>query len=514
MKINLLKIISVLIIGTSGLVNGQRADRIRDFAVLISGAPPSAQGSYDGGIRDSYDEFWNDTYLMWEIHYTKTGMQDHPSSDDGQIRVIYADGMDWPGASWRYQADNPNHPVVRVTDYSAYYNDVANIFTWLKDGCPEQDISHGMDEDEELFCWTFDHGDTIGYHSFLCLMDQNMVDHDFADRVNQINAGKRVFWMQQCFSGGFIDDLADDKNIIITACSATELASRADSVSRNGSPLPENELGNHHGEFDFHIMNAVRGTAIYPYNNPPVVDADENDDGGVSMSEAWTYLYDHESQEETPQFSDEGNISATTFLDYAPPSAPPNLTGYTNVNGVFLDWDPSIENETAIKYYRVTRTPKFRCLTDTLPPVSSFWDWNVKSYTTYRYRIRAYDLALNWSRGASYITITTGHVNPGIPYESGPQIVAEQTMDNNGMIINQNPVIKSAMITLSIMNPGYVNLTVYDTQGRKVKDILNTHKPAGIHSVNFDAKDLEAGVYFLRLDTDKFKDIQKVVIVQ
>lgn len=193
MKINLLKIISVLIIGTLGLVNGQRADRIRDFAVLISGAPPSAQGSYDGGIRDSYDEFWNDTYLMWEIHYTKTGMQDHPSVDDGQIRVIYADGMDWPSASWRYQADNPNHPVVRVTDYSAYYNDVANIFTWLKNGCNAHDIWHGMNEDEELFCWTFDHGDTIGYHSFLCLMDQNMADCDFADRVNQINAGKRVF---------------------------------------------------------------------------------------------------------------------------------------------------------------------------------------------------------------------------------------------------------------------------------------------------------------------------------
>ena len=64
MNISLLKIISVLIIGTLGLVNGQRVDRIRDFAVLISGAPPSAQGSYDGGIRDSYDEFWNDTYLM------------------------------------------------------------------------------------------------------------------------------------------------------------------------------------------------------------------------------------------------------------------------------------------------------------------------------------------------------------------------------------------------------------------------------------------------------------------
>ena len=296
MKINLLKIISVLIIGTLGLVNGQRVDRIRDFAVLISGAPPSAQGSYDGGIRDSYDEFWNDTYLMWEIHYTKTGMQDHPSVDDGQIRVIYAGGYDWSDAHPRYQA--AYNYVDRVTDYSAYYDDVANLFTWLKDGNQPQYIPHGMNENEELFNWTFDHGEWDGTHAWLGLIDVWIRDDYYANLVNQINAGKRVFWMQQCFSGGFIDDLVNDKNIIITACSATELASRADNVSRNGSPLPENELGNHHGEFDFHIMNSVRGTAIYPYNNPPVVDADDNQDGGVSMSEAWTYLYDHESQEE------------------------------------------------------------------------------------------------------------------------------------------------------------------------------------------------------------------------
>jgi len=53
-----------------------------------------------------------------------------------------------------------------------------------------------------------------------------------------------------------------------------------------------------------------------------------------------------------------------------------------------------------------------------------------------------------------------------------------------------------------------------DTQGKKVKDILNAHKPAGTYNINFDAGDLESGVYFLRLDTNKSDDVKKVIVVK
>ncbi len=130
-------------------------------------------------------------------------------------------------------------------------------------------------------------------------------------------------------------------------------------------------------------MNAIRGCAIYPYNNPPVVDADVNNDNGISMYEAFDYVRNHDSQYslETTQLSDTGNLSYTTYLDYIPPTQPPNLTGYTNRNGIFLDWNPSIDNETAVKYYRVRRTPPFTRDIDTLPVQTNFWDWNVRSYT-------------------------------------------------------------------------------------------------------------------------------------
>jgi hypothetical protein len=512
MKVNTLQLITIVLIGNLALMYGHRADAPADYAVLISGDSPTLEKSYGANLERPLDEFWNDLYLMWELHYTKTGMWDRSNDIGGEIRALYADGVDYPYAHPRYQASWNN--VARITDYPATYNYVYNIFYWLKNGEQSQQIWHGMAEDEELFNWTFDHGAWNGANAYLGLWDVWVRDDLYASWVNPINAGKKVFWMQQCHSGGFIDDLAGNTSVVITVCSPTELASPADNVSRNGSPLPENEYGNHHGEFDFHVMNAARGTAIYPYGNPTIVDADDNENGGVSMEEVFNYVYYHESQDETPQYSDVGNIGANTYLDYEPPTAPPNLTGFWNRNGVYLDWDPATDNETAIEYYFVKRSPQFPPgQIDTFTSNTGFYDWTVRSYTEYTYRIFAFDLALNIGL-QSTIHITTGFVNPPIPKE-GPQIAAEQAMCGLSFVnINQNPVRENAVITFSNAVPGYVSLAIYDVQGKKVRDILNAYKPEGIHSVDFAAERMESGIYFLRLDSRGFSDVQKIIVAK
>jgi len=141
---------------------------------------------------------------------------------------------------------------------------------------------------------------------YLKLMGGIMADTTFANHVNPINCRKRTFWMQQCFGGGFIDDLAGGTangqtvppTVTITASRYDEPATRADGISRYGSPLPENEsvggLRYHHGEFNFHTMNSVREEAIWPYREeggtPPSVNADANKDLLISMAEVFGYL--------------------------------------------------------------------------------------------------------------------------------------------------------------------------------------------------------------------------------
>ena len=60
----------------------------------------------------------------------------------------------------------------------------------------------------------------------------------------------------------------------------------------------------------------------------------------------------------------------------------------------------------------------------------------------------------------------------------------------------------------------FVNLTVYDIAGREVAEIINEVKPAGSHSVVFDAKGLTSGIYFARLTAGSNMQTQKLVLMK
>ena len=102
--------------------------------------------------------------------------------------------------------------------------------------------------------------------------DVYMWDYTFADYVDSIHCESRVFWMQQCRSGGFKDNLEDEKTVFLSACNYDELAWPADdiAVSDCSTYVEENDiwmpLKCHHGEFNFHVMNAVRGAT--PKDSP------------------------------------------------------------------------------------------------------------------------------------------------------------------------------------------------------------------------------------------------------
>ena len=160
--------------GISQLANGQEK-----YAVLITGdyaatgIPASEQWNHgqDRGVN-GFDEFWNDTFLMWEMLQDKGYSPDH-------IYVLFADGQDYLSTAERYR---PNDPTVTVTDYSATYSNVENVFNGLANG------SNGfpqVTQDDFLFVWTFDHGGGSNGNSYLCLLgDSSMTDDQFAALVN------------------------------------------------------------------------------------------------------------------------------------------------------------------------------------------------------------------------------------------------------------------------------------------------------------------------------------------
>ena len=69
-------------------------------------------------------------------------------------------------------------------------------------------------------------------------------------------------------------------------------------------------------------------------------------------------------------------------------------------------------------------------------------------------------------------------------------------------------------IQYSVSSNQFVSLRVYDINGREVATLVNQQKPAGIHRVVFEAKDLPSGVYFYKLTAGEFVQVRKMALVR
>jgi len=132
--------------------------------------------------------------------------------------------------------------------------------------------------------------------------DELADDIDYLDSQNKY--GKLIFACLACYSGGLIDDISAENRIIMTAANETHTASRIG--EDNFSPWSDAFIDALHGEdayWDLYERLAV-------HKGIPV-DADFNDDGNVSMKEAWDYAWEHGEARlngsETDWLDDNGN---------------------------------------------------------------------------------------------------------------------------------------------------------------------------------------------------------------
>ena len=74
-----------------------------------------------------------------------------------------------------------------------------------------------------------------------------------------------------------------------------------------------------------------------------------------------------------------------------------------------------------------------------------------------------------------------------------------------------NPFSQSTNISYSVKSPNYVSLKVYDLYGKEIQTLADNFHPKGSYSLQLDASDLPAGVYFCRLQIgDSFSEIIKM----
>ncbi|TKJ40997.1 hypothetical protein CEE37_04855 [candidate division LCP-89 bacterium B3_LCP] len=77
-----------------------------------------------------------------------------------------------------------------------------------------------------------------------------------------------------------------------------------------------------------------------------------------------------------------------------------------------------------------------------------------------------------------------------------------------------NPFNPTTVISYQLHDANLVHLVVYDLSGRKVADLVNGWRDAGVHEVTFNGSDLASGIYIYNLTTSDYNASGKMVLVK
>ncbi len=77
-----------------------------------------------------------------------------------------------------------------------------------------------------------------------------------------------------------------------------------------------------------------------------------------------------------------------------------------------------------------------------------------------------------------------------------------------------NPFNPTTEIRYQTSEVSHVSLKVYDILGREVKTLVNENLKPGSYGTPFDAAGLPSGVYFYRLQADKFSETKKLILLR
>lgn len=129
-------------------------------------------------------------------------------------------------------------------------------------------------------------------------------------------------------------------------------------------------------------------------------------------------------------------------------------------------------------------------------PVNYHYVDNISSVGKYQYRLKQIDI------NGNYKYYNAIEVNLAVPQN----IELKQNFPNPF-----NPVTK---ISFSLNKTDNVKITVFNTLGQQITTLLNEKRIAGIYSVDFDASNLNSGIYLYRLETSDFVQVKKMILLK
>jgi Secretion system C-terminal sorting domain/Beta-propeller repeat len=209
----------------------------------------------------------------------------------------------------------------------------------------------------------------------------------------------------------------------------------------------------------------------------------------------------------TGELADEGTGEDFGTIKYSQNITPVELTTFTASvirNNVVLIWKTAAETNN--RGFEVQRSDaggksweKIGFVqgngTTTQPQQYTYTDKNVSS-SKYTYRLKQIDFDGTFKYSKEI------EVNGNVPL----QFALGQNYPN--------PFNPTTQVEYSIPKEGFVNLTVYNTLGQQVANLVNRNMKAGEYHITFDASNLASGVYFYRLKAGSFIQTKKMILLK
>ena len=111
-------------------------------------------------------------------------------------------------------------------------------------------------------------------------------------------------------------------------------------------------------------------------------------------------------------------------------------------------------------------------------------------------------------------------------YNSGGQIMFESDEIKIGISglknfkleqNHPNPFNPTTNIKYTLYSPSNVKVKVFDLIGREIVTLVDQYQGEGEYSVEFDASrysSLTSGIYFYKLETEKYSDVKKMILTK
>ena len=130
-------------------------------------------------------------------------------------------------------------------------------------------------------------------------------------------------------------------------------------------------------------------------------------------------------------------------------------------------------------------------------------DNTVDNYVKYYYRLKQIDIAGSFE----YSDVIEVDVDFDLPFE----FELSQNFPNP---FNSTTRIEFTIPLLKTGNLESVRLTVFNTIGEQVAELVNKNLEAGKHNVVFNASKLNSGIYFNKLKVDNHLQVRKMIFLK